>query len=159
MNGELVPVDKDGREIGWPIRLVAGEVLVGRRKTCDIVISFHSVRVLDELIAAFGRMARMVRQRFQFHLSSIFLVTTLAGVLCAVGPPIWTWAKTTFSRWEDVGGPGTIKTYTNNTNCFLGGRDETDDDTAEPDLDENADVASECADDETPGPFTSPDTP
>src|SRR5438270_11267060 len=43
MHDELIPVDKDGREIGPAIRLASAQVVIGRRGICGIVLSFPNV--------------------------------------------------------------------------------------------------------------------
>ncbi len=68
----------------------------------------------------------MPRPRFQYRLSSLFILTAVVAVGCLVGPPAWSWAKATFfpseesEVWEDVGGPGTIKEYRNVIWCSFG---------------------------------------
>ena len=57
--------------------------------------------------------------RLQFRLRALFWLTLWAGVVCVVGPPVWTWTKANLfpDAWREVGGPGAIQPFSCNISC------------------------------------------
>jgi hypothetical protein len=64
--------------------------------------------------------------RPQFRLRSLFILTAIVAVGCLVGPPIVREVRDWLASWQEIGEPGTIKPYVNNTNWFVASDEDAD---------------------------------